>query len=134
VSTKQTILTISIFLGAIVLLLPLNLSAIAAGANPPTTDFPTGEIVLNSDIALPSLDLAGLFQKIFRIAGLVIGILVLVAFITAGFFYLTAAGTGNEEKAKSMIIFAIVGAIIASASYLIGTTLHHILNFVGDGI
>ena len=59
-------------------------------------------------------------KQIYTFSISIVGILVFVQFLRGGWLYLMAAGNvGNVAKAKSLMINAIVGAIILFSAYLI---------------
>lgn len=71
------------------------------------------------EVALPSGDLREDFIPFFINTALAVaGTLIFVALLYAGFLFVTANdGEENIEKAKKIMIFAVVGAAIMAASY-----------------
>lgn len=75
-------------------------------------------------VELPNIsqtqDLGQFISDVYAFAITIVGVLVFVVFLWAGWLYLTAAGNaGNVSKAKTMMTNAIVGAIILLSAYLI---------------
>ena len=75
-------------------------------------------------VELPDLsttqDIGAFVSQIYTFSLTVVGIIVFVRFIYAGFLYLTAAGnTSNTARAKSIMTNAIVGVILLFSAYLI---------------
>lgn len=75
-------------------------------------------------VELPDLsttqDIGAFVSQIYTFSLTVVGIVVFVRFIYAGFLYLTAAGnTSNTARAKSIMTNAIVGVILLFSAYLI---------------
>ena len=67
-----------------------------------------------------SSNLQGLIDKIINILSVIVGIVAVVMIIVGGFKYITSAGDSNKVgSAKSTIIYAIVGLIIAALAQVI---------------
>lgn len=79
--------------------------------------------------ALPSL-IAILASLINFILGL-LGVILLVYIMLAGFYWMTAGGNeDNVEKAKTMMMNAVIGLIIVMASFAIATFVQSQLDFL----
>lgn len=65
-------------------------------------------------------DIGTFVGDIYAFAISIVGILIFIRFVWAGWLYITAAGnSANVSKAKSMMTGAIIGAVIIFSSYLI---------------
>jgi hypothetical protein len=65
------------------------------------------------------ISLIGIVRNVINIFSVIIGIVAVIMIIFAGFKYITAAGessTSNITSAKNILIYAIVGLIIAAFS------------------
>lgn len=82
-------------------------------------EFPTGEI----EIVVPGIGIENvnqLFIRVIELFSLFIGIMSFVAFLFAGFSYLTSgAGSEGTEKSKKIMIYSFVGVLIAGISFAI---------------
>ena len=55
-----------------------------------------------------------------------VGILAVVAFVISGIFYLTSAGDENRmEQGKRGMIYAVLGLVVALASFIILTAIYN---------
>jgi uncharacterized membrane protein len=75
-------------------------------------------------VSLPDMnstqDLGVFIQNIYSFAISIVGILIFVRFIWAGWLYLTAAANaGNIANSKKMMKDALIGAVLLFSSYLI---------------
>jgi TRAP-type C4-dicarboxylate transport system permease small subunit len=75
-------------------------------------------------VTLPDLnstqDLGVFMQNIYSFSITIVGILIFVRFIWAGWIYLTAAGNSSKtSKANSMMWNAVIGAVLLFSAYLI---------------
>lgn len=75
-------------------------------------------------VTLPNLnsgqDLGQFMQSVYSFSITIVGILVFVRFIWAGWIYLTAAGNSSKtSKGKDMMTSAIIGAVLLFSAYLI---------------
>ncbi|OGN03812.1 MAG: hypothetical protein A2831_01775 [Candidatus Yanofskybacteria bacterium RIFCSPHIGHO2_01_FULL_44_17] len=74
-------------------------------------------------VTLPSFnqpDLPAFISSVYSFSLTVVGLVVFVQILRAGFLWLTAAGNASKaSNAKGMIQNAIVGAILLFAAYLI---------------
>lgn len=69
---------------------------------------------------LPSGTITQIIQQIMNWLLALIGFLGIIGFVIAGILYLTAAGDeGQLEKAKSAMIWSIVGVIVALVGFVI---------------
>lgn len=63
-------------------------------------------------------------SNMFKLAGVIAGLFVLVQIITAGYLYISAAGDPKKfEQAGNKILHAILGLIIVSAAFVIATVI-----------
>jgi len=74
--------------------------------------------------SLPAFDsaqsLGGFISNIYSYAITIVGIAIFVRFLYAGFLYLTAAASpANISKARTMMLNAVVGAVLLFSAYLI---------------
>ena len=75
-------------------------------------------------VSLPDLntpkDIGEFIGNLYTFSLQILGIVIFVRFVWAGWLYLSAAGNGaNVSKAKSVMTNAIIGAILLLSSYLI---------------
>jgi len=80
--------------------------------------------IAHAAVSLPDLnstqDLGVFMQNIYSFSITIVGILIFVRFIWAGWLYLSAAGNaGKTGEAKTMMQNAIIGAVILFSAYLI---------------
>lgn len=63
----------------------------------------------------------GLFiSQLYKLSLSVVGIIVFVRFVYAGFLYLTAAGNANNVgRANSIMLNAVLGAVLLFSAYLL---------------
>jgi len=115
---KKTIYCTLGLLGLLTICVPAYAAVSQGGWNPGTlkstglTDRPVADILITFiDWAL-----------------IIIGLLGVIAFIYGGFVYLTAQGDPqNNEKAKKIIIYAIVGIVVAVLGYVAVDTIDRIM-------
>jgi Type IV secretion system pilin len=91
-----------------------------------------GVAVIEAPLGLPATDIRTIIANIIRIALGLIGIVLVVLLIYAGFLWMTAGG--NEEqiaKAKKTITNAVIGLIIILAAYAIVV---FVMRMLGVGI
>jgi len=81
---------------------------------------------------LPYRPVAEILLTFINWAIIIIGLLGVIVFIYAGFLYLTAQGeTDKIETAKKVMIYAIVGIVVAVLGYVVVKTVNDLL--VGSG-
>lgn len=69
---------------------------------------------------LPTATFGTIIQTIINWLLMLVGFLGIIGFIVAGILYLTAAGDeGQIDKAKSTMIFSIVGVVVALLGYVV---------------
>lgn len=75
---------------------------------------------------------AGFFlflSNMFKLAGAVAGIFVLVQIISAGYLYISAGGDPKKfEAAGNKILQAILGLIVVSAAFVLATVIGKLFN------
>lgn len=117
-------LFLAIFLVVFLLLVAVPQLAAASPANPVDTNF--GLSNLNS--ALPQTDLRVVIARIIQAILGVLGIILLLLILYAGFLWMTAAGEESKiEKAKKIMTQAIIGFIIILSAFSIVTFVLRIL-------
>ncbi len=73
---------------------------------------------------LSGVSIGTLLGVILKYALGFIGILAILGFVTAGIFYLTAAGDEDQvAKAKSIMMYSIIGVIVAVIGFIVVTAL-----------
>ncbi len=78
-----------------------------------------------------STDLLTIIGNIINVFLSLLGVIFLVLLIYAGFIWMTAGGDGKQvDKAKQILINAVIGLVITMASYAIAT---FVLNMLGVG-
>lgn len=78
----------------------------------------------NAAVQLPNFtttqDIGPFISSIYNFSISIVGVIIFIRFIYAGWLYLTAAGnSGKTSQAKSIMWNAIIGTILLFASYLI---------------
>ncbi len=128
---------IKYFLALIIFSLPLFITqpALAAGTGDPTieglTKTVSGVSLYKSQYQEKDSIRTMLLNRVGGIVGLIlsfVGIIFLVLTVYAGILWMTASGNSQQvEKAKGLLINAVIGLIIISAAYSITT-------FVGQNL
>jgi|GEM_PF-1909448 len=99
-------------------------SAFASADN--DLEFPSGEI----EIVVPGIGIDNvnqLFVRIIEIFSLFVGVMSFVAFLIAGFSYLTSgAGSEGTEKSKKIMTYSFLGLLIAAVSFTLLFTIQNL--------
>lgn len=79
-----------------------------------------------TDASNGSLSLTGVIGAVVKILAMIVGAAATIMLIIAGMKYVTSGGdTGAVASAKNMIIYSLVGIVVAaSAFYLVGYVVH----------
>lgn len=108
--------------GASILVMALPMVALAASGIIPDT----GGLTPSA-----SGGIVGLLTSLLKWALTILGILGVLGFVVAGILYLTAAGEEDRiKKAKSAMVFSIVGVVVGLAGVII---MNAIQNWLGGG-
>ncbi len=98
-------------IGASLLLAPVVVSA--QWTNPTSNSNLTG-------LGLSSTSISGVVLSLLRWLLYIMGFLAIIAFVISAIFYLTAAGDDDKiEKAKTTMIYAIIGVIVGLMGLII---------------
>ncbi len=115
---KAVILT-GLLLGAAFLFFSPNI-ALAQSVADPNSTLNQGVQVIQEPLGLPSTDIRTIIANIIRIALGLLGLILVVLIMYAGFLWMTAGG--NEEqigKSKAMLKNAVIGLVIILSAYSI---------------
>ena len=82
-----------------------------------------------SSSGLPSGSILGIVQNILYWLLAVLSMVSLIGFIISGIMYLTAAGNDEQiKKAKSAMMYSIIGVIVGLAGFVIWQAAQYMLN------
>ena len=116
-------------LAAFALLVPFALPARPALAQ---VDLSTDLDTTNTEAGLADEELPAVIGSLINAVLAVLGIVLLLIIIYAGFLWMTAGGdSDNVGKAKTMMINAVIGLIILLAAYAIAAFVIEALNTAG---
>lgn len=142
---KRFVSKLGMILPGLMLLCSFSFSAVSyAASSPSATDnsgtcgsvkgSPTDDVlqgVTQTASSTDKVDCSGtgvtsIVSTVVNILSYVVGILAIIMIIIAGFKYITAGGDSNQvSSAKSTLIYAIVGLVIAALAQVI---VHEVLN------
>ena len=95
-------------------------SSTIVGQSDANSEVNQGLSVIQEPLGLPSTDIRTIIANIIRIALGLLGIVVLVLMIYAGFLWMTAGGNEEQiEKAKKILKNAVIGLAIILMAYAI---------------
>ncbi len=108
-------------------------SASAQSIADPNSTLSQGVEIIEEPLGLPSTDIRVIIARIIRIALGLVGIILLVMIIYAGFLWMTAGG--NEEqigRAKKILVNGVIGLLIILSAYSIVYFVMRVLGVEGQ--
>lgn len=134
-NSKQTIkavILLGVILGAAFLFFSPN-TVLAQSIADPSSTLNQGIQVIEQPLGLPSTDIRLIVARIIRAALGLLGIVLVVLIMYAGFLWMTAGGNEDQiAKSKTMIKNAVIGLIIILSAYTIVWFVMRMLG-VGEG-
>lgn len=102
---------------------------VAAGSSCPNSNDSKGQVLQGISVSGSNCDTSGVDSAVnaaVTILSYVVGIVAVIMIIIAGFKYLTSGGDANKVgSAKSTLIYAIIGIVIAVLAQVI---VHYVVN------
>lgn len=104
---------------AAVLVLPVAASAQFGQYDTGGTDYQS----VSTDSGMTTSSIGQIMVNIMNWLMMILGIGAIISFVIAGIMYLTAAGDeGKTEKAKNLMVYAIIALVVALVGYVIVNT------------
>lgn len=86
---------------------------------------------VSTDSGMTTSSVGQILVNIMNWFMMILGIGAIISFVIAGIMYLTAAGDeGKTEKAKNLMVYAIIALVVALVGYVIVNT---VVNLTGSG-
>lgn len=86
---------------------------------------------VSTDSGMTTSSVGQILVNIMNWFMMILGIGAIISFVVAGIMYLTAAGDeGKTEKAKNLMVYAIIALVVALVGYVIVNT---VVNLTGSG-
>lgn len=132
---KKTALLLGVILLAVFCLanfLPVN-PALAQSVADPNSELQTGVAAIEQPLGLPATDIRLIIARIIRAALGLMGVVLVILVIYAGFLWMTAGGNEDQiARAKKFLMNATVGLVIILSAYAIVVFVMRLLG-IGEG-